>query len=163
MYRKMIGFVCIVIFSLSMIACSEKSTVPLAVPLAVPLKVFKQEITAPAPPQTLKVNEKVNMQVTVKNTGNESWPNKGSDQQGSNVVALQCIWLDSAGKTVEEGAGYGNLPNVLMPESSVNLVVNVQAPRAQGDYKLRCTMYQHGVAFFNDKGANPLLLKVKVN
>ena len=159
MYRRMIWFVC-VLLSLSMIACSEKKET--AAPSAVPLQVFKQEITSPAPLQTLTVDEKATMQVTVKNIGNEPWPNKGSDEKGTNLVALGYQWLDSAGKIIKEGQGRVLLPSVLIPESSVNLVAKVQAPPKPGDYSLRFSMVQEQVAWFYDKGAEPLIIKVKV-
>lgn len=157
MYRRMIWFVC-VLLSLSMIACSEKKET--AAPSAVPLQVFKQEITSPAPLQTLTVDEKATMQVTVKNIGNELWPNKGSDEKGTNRVGLGHYWLDSTGKAIQEGRTL--LPNPLMPGSSVTLDVNVQAPSKPGDYTLRFSMVLELVAWFNDKGAEPFIVKIKV-
>jgi hypothetical protein len=158
MYRRMIWFVCVVLLSLSMIACSEKKEA--AAPSIVPLQVFKQEITSPAPLQTLKVDEKATMQVTVKNIGNEPWPNKGSDEKSTNRVGLGFHWIDSTGKAIEEGRTL--LPNPLMPGSSVTLDVNVQAPSKPGDYTLRFSMVQEHVVWFHGKGAAPFIVKVKV-
>jgi hypothetical protein len=161
MYRRMIWFVCVVLLSLSMIACSEKKEA--AAPSAVPLQVFRQEITSPAPLQTLKVNEKATMKVTVKNIGNEPWPCKGIDAQGAvaNRVGLGFHWLDNTGKIVEP-QGRALLPNDLMPGTSVTLEAIVQAPPKPGDYSLRFSMVQEQVAWFYDKGAEPLIIKVKV-
>jgi len=158
MYRKIIGFVCVALLSLSIIACSEKKEA--TVSNAVPLQVFKQEITSNSPLQTLKVDEKATMQVTVKNIGNELWPIKGIDEKGTNCVGLGFHWLDSTGKAIQEGRT--PLPNALMPESSVTLDVNVQAPSKPGDYTLRFSMVQEQVAWFYDKGAAPFIVKVKV-
>jgi uncharacterized protein YcfL len=157
MYRRMIWFVC-VLLSLSMIACSEKKET--AAPSAVPLKVFKQEITSSAPLQTIKVDETATMQVTVKNIGNEPWPNKGIDEKGTNQVGLGFHWIDSTGKAIQEGRS--PLPNPLMPGSSVTLNVNVQAPSKPDDYTLRFSMVQELVAWFNGKGAEPFIVKIKV-
>ena len=158
MYRKIIGFACVVLLFLSMIACSEKKEA--AAPSAVPLQVFKQQITSSTPLQTLKVDEKATMQVTVKNIGNEPWPIKGIDEKGTNLVALGYLWLDSAGKIIKEERA--QLKNVLAPGSEVSLDVKVQAPPKPGDYTLRFSMVQENVAWFNDKGAEPLIIKVKV-
>ena len=158
MYRRMIWFVCVVLLTLSMIACSEKKET--AAPSAIPLQVFKQAITSPAPLQTLKIDETATMQVTVKNIGNEPWPNKESDEKGTNRVGLGFHWLDSTGKVLQEGRTL--LPNPLMPGSSVTLDVNVQAPSKPGDYTLRFSMVQELVAWFNDKGADPFIVKIKV-
>jgi len=142
MYRRMIWFVCVALLSLSMIACSEKKEA--VAPQSVPLQVFKQEISSPAPPKALKVNETATIQVTVKNIGNEPWP------------------ITAIGKIIKESQGRVLLPNVLMPESSVNLVAKVHTPPKPGDYTLRFSMVQEQVAWFNDKGAEPFIIKVKV-
>jgi hypothetical protein len=156
----MIWFVCVALLSLSMIACSEKKEA--VAPQSVPLQVFKQEISSPAPPKALKVNETATIQVTVKNIGNEPWPITAIDEKGTNLVALGYVWLDSAGKIIKESQGRVLLPNVLMPESSVNLVAKVHTPPKPGDYTLRFSMVQEQVAWFNDKGAEPFIIKVKV-
>ncbi len=52
MNRKMVSFACVVLLSLSMIACSEKKET--AAPSAVPLQVFKQEITSKDKRQSIK-------------------------------------------------------------------------------------------------------------
>ena len=157
MCRKIVGLVCVVLLFLSMIACSEKKEA--AAPVT--LKVFKQEITSNSTLQTLKVNEKATMQVTVKNIGNEPWPIKASDEKGTNRVTLGFHWLDSTEKAIQEGRG-ASLPNALMPGSSVTLDVNIQAPSTPGDYTLRFSMVQELVAWFDDKGAVPFIVKVKV-
>jgi hypothetical protein len=142
----------------SITACSEKKEA--TAPNEAPLQVFKQEITSPAPLQTLKVAEKATMQVTVKNIGNESWPNEGIDEKKTNRVGLGFHWIDSNGKAIEGGRAL--LPNPLIPGSSVTLDVNVQAPSKPGDYALRFSMVQEHVVWFYDKGATPFVVKVKV-
>ncbi len=162
MNRKMVGLFCVVLFSLSMIACSEKKDTATA-PSAAPLQVFKQEITSPAPLQTLKVDEKATMQVTVKNTGSEPWPSKGIGEggAGANRVGLGYQWFDNAGKIVEP-QGRALLPNDLLPGASVTLDAVIQAPPQPGDYTLRFSMVQELVVWFNDRGAEPFAIKVKV-
>lgn len=132
-----------------------------AAPKAVPLTVFKQEISSPTQSLTLKVNERVPVKVTVKNIGNEPWPIKGSDEKGTNRVNLGLQWLDSTGKVIQEDRG-DPLPNVIMPDSSVTLDVNVLALPKPGDYTLRFSMVQESVAWFYEMGAVPLIVKVKI-
>jgi hypothetical protein len=152
MYRKIVGFVCVVLLSLSIIACSEKA--------AAPLKVFKQQITSSTPLRSLSAGEKAITQVTVKNTGEESWPNKGIDETGTNRIGLGILWIDGNGKAIQEGRTL--LPAELKPGSSVTLSVNVQAPSQSGDYTLRFSMVQERVAWFNNKGARPFDINVQV-
>jgi hypothetical protein len=127
---------------------------------AVPLNVFKQEITTSAPLQTLKANETATMQVRVRNIGNEPWPSKGIDEKGANRVGLGFYWIDSSGKEILPGRAL--LPYDLMPGSSAGLDVKIQAPSQVGDYTLRFSMVQEHVAWFNDKGAAPFTVKIKV-
>jgi hypothetical protein len=158
MNRKISLYIFIMLFFVSIIACSEKKEAN--APNEAPLQVFKQEITSPAPLQKLKVDEKATMQVTVKNIGNELWPNNGIDEKKTNRVGLGFHWIDSTGKAIEEGRTL--LPNPLMPGSSVTLDVNLQAPSKPGDYTLRFSMVQEHVVWFHDKGATPFVVKVKV-
>jgi len=165
MNRRVLLFLCVVSLSLSMIACSEKKETAApkqeaAAPQAVPLSVFKQEISSLTPPQTLKVDEGVTIKVSVKNTGNEPWPIMASDEKGANRVNLGFQWLDGAGKVIKEHRVA--LPSALMPESSITLDVNIQAPSKPGNYKLRFSMVQEFVAWFNDKGASPLTIEISV-
>jgi uncharacterized membrane protein len=152
MYRKIVGFVCVALLFLSLIACGEKE--------AVPLKVFKQQITSSAQLQSLNVGEKATIKVTVKNTGNEPWPNKGSDAKQSNRVGLGILWLEGSEKIIQEGRTM--LPATLMPGSSVTLSVNIQAPSQAGYYKLRLSMVQEHVAWFNNNGARPFEINIQV-
>lgn len=160
MYRKIIWFVCIILLLLSMIACSEKKETMETSP--VPLQMFKQNITLANFPQTINVNEKVTMQVTVQNIGKEPWRMRASDEKGSNQVNLGFQWLDGVtGALIQEGRTM--LSKDLMPESSATLSVNIQAPSKPGDYSLRFSMVQEAVAWFYIKGAVSPVFKVKVN
>lgn len=161
MNRRIIRFVSVALLSLLIFACGEKKEA--TVSNTVPLQVFKQEITSPAPLLTLKVNEKATMPVTVKNTGNEPWPYKGIGPQGmgANRVGLGFQWFDKTGKLIEP-QGRALLPYDLMPGKSVTIEAIVYAPSQPGDYNLRFSMVQELVAWFNDKGADPFIIKVKV-
>jgi uncharacterized protein YcfL len=126
----------------------------------IPLKVFKQEITASAPLQTIEVDETTIMQITVKNTGNWPWLIKGIDDKGTNSVALGFYWIDSEGFTIDER--HVPLPNNLMPGESVSLNVKVQSPPEPGNYKLHFSMINEHVAWFDNRGAEPFVVDVRV-
>ena len=153
MYRKIIGLVLTAAFFLSILACSEKKE-------AVPLSVFQQEITAPVTSLKLKADEEATMVVTVKNTGNETWPAKGSDKKETNRVGLGFHWLDSAGKEFNEGRAI--LPNNLLPGAAASLNVSIKAPPEPGDYKLRFSIVEEHVVWFSNKGAKSFIVAVKV-
>jgi len=156
MYRKAGWFICVMSVMAMMAACSEKKEA--AVINAVE---FKQEITSSTTVLNLKVGEEAAMDVVVKNTGNEPWRNKGIDEKSTNLVALGLHWMDSQGNVIREGRG-APLPNDVMPGASVSLNVRVQAPPEPGDYKIRFSMVQEHVAWFNNKGADSFVVNVKV-
>lgn len=157
MNRKMAGVFCAASLLLSLISCSEQK---MAAPSSVPLQVFKQEIMSPAPLQTVKIDGEAAMDVVVKNIGNEPWRNKGIDEKGTNLVALGFHWIDNAGNAIQEGRT--QLPNDLMPGESISVNVKVLAPPEPGDYRLRFSMVQEHVAWFNNKGADSFVVNVKV-
>jgi hypothetical protein len=160
MCQRIFSIVCIMLSFLVMAACSEKNEATRT--SAVPLNVFQQEITSTAPPQTLKLNEKATIDITIKNTGNEVWINKGSDEKETNLVALGFFWHNAGGKKIDEGQGTAMLPNTLEPGSSLSLKASIVAPSQPGSYKLYFSMFQNNVAWLNDKGATPLVINVKV-
>jgi hypothetical protein len=124
------------------------------------LSFFNQVINSSSPLRTLKIGEVATMPVTIKNSSYEIWPHTGSDEKGANRVGLGFQWIDGTGKAIQEGRTL--LPNSLFPGSSVTLDVKIQAPSKPGDYTLRFSMVQENVAWFNDKGADPFIAKIKV-
>jgi hypothetical protein len=76
------------------------------------------------------------------------------------MVTFGFQWLDSTGKVIHNDRSI--LLNVLMPESSVAFDVNVPATSKPGDYTLRYSMVQELVAWFCEKGAALLIVKIKV-
>ena len=126
-----------------------------------PLQEFLQEISSFAPLRTMQVNETVTMPVTVKNIGKQTWPATG-DREGKNAVHLAYHWLDKEGKTVVGDENRTGLPHDLAPGESVSLDASIQAPKQVGDFRLRLTMVQETVTWFETAGAQPLDVPVTV-
>jgi hypothetical protein len=158
MYRRVCSILCMMLVVVVITACSEKKEANVS--KAVPLQVFMQEIVSSSSALTLKVDEEATLNVTVKNTGNEPWYNKGIDEKHTNLVALGFRWIDKEGNVFQEGRAH--LANDLMPGASDSLPVKVQAPPESGDYQIRFSMVQEHVAWFYDKGAVPFVVSVKV-
>ncbi len=161
MYRQESMFIGLILLIVMMGACSSGNDEKALIGTG-HLNVFSQDIKMPSTIQVLKVDEKITVNVNVKNTGNQAWPNKGNDEKGTNLVALGYYWIDIAGKKIEDRQGASVLPQGLMSGASVSLKATIQVPSQPGDYKLFFSMFQHNVAWFNDKGATPLIVKVKV-
>jgi cephalosporin hydroxylase/glycosyltransferase involved in cell wall biosynthesis len=87
----------------------------------------------------------------------EAWP-----ATGANVVRLSYHWLDAAGATVVHDGLRTPIPEELPEGQPVMLVMNVQTPASAGRFRLRLTLVQEAVAWFEDRGFEPLDLEVTV-
>ncbi len=120
------------------------------------LKNFSQEITTSAKLSDLKAGEKVTIPVTVKNTGNETWPAKGEKP-----VGLSYHWLDSERKELaEDGRAY--LTKDLAPGESTLLNLEIIGFPKPGEYIIQLCMVQETVAWFVWKGGKPLEMKISI-
>ena len=123
------------------------------------LTEFAQQLGLSAPVQTMRVNAVVTIPVTVKNTSTETWP-ATPDPTGAGWVRLAYHWLDNTGKVVVYDGLRTELPYDLAPGEAVTLNAKIQAPAQEGDFMLRLSMVQEGVAWFEDRGAQPLDIPV---
>ncbi len=158
----------VIMLALSIAACQRgeeptapAKTVPETSQPARP-REFLQEISTSASLPTMRVGEKVMIPITVKNIGRETWP-ATSDSEGKKAVHLSYHWFDSAGKTVVFDGIRTELPHDLAPEETVSLDATIQAPDQAGDFRLRLTMVQEAVTWFEAAGAQPLDVPVTIS
>ncbi len=121
------------------------------------LKEFKQEIWAPARELIMGKGTTDMLGVVVQNVSNVVWPAKGPSP-----VYFSYHWLDSDGKVVVWDGERTPLPHDLQPGQSVLLTAKVRAPDSEANYVLRATMVQEGIAWFEDRGARPVDVQVRV-
>lgn len=126
-----------------------------------PLTEFAQQVKLVQPIPWLRVKQMVRLPVTVTNTGKQTWNSRG-DHTGRNVVHLAYRWLDQAGNVVIADGHRTALPYDVSPAQTVVLYAIVEAPAQNGDFVLRLTMLQEGVAWFDDHGGAPLDVPVSV-
>jgi hypothetical protein len=123
---------------------------------AAPLRQFAHNISSPTPLETILVNETVAMPVTIKNISPETWP-----ATGEKPVYVSYRWVDMMGRGIGPTIPTP-LPHHVAPGESVLLEATVQAPAETGEYILRLTLVQENVAWFDQRGAQPLNLPVTV-
>ncbi len=122
---------------------------------------FRAELRAVEVPARTSAKARVDVRVTVRNTGGAVWLAR---ERGLSPLQLSAAnhWLDASGNVVTNDDGRGALPHDLRPgdETDINFAVN--APRRPGDYLLEIDMLQEGVSWFSLKGSRTLRVPVKV-
>jgi acyl dehydratase len=118
-------------------------------------------------PTPVAAGKTVPVKVTLKNAGDQIWPDKATGdpgQTGANAVRLAWRLLPPPGPT--DGEGYSSkrvdLPQPLPPGQSVTLTAEVKAPDQPGDYEIQLDLVQELVTWFERKGAPKLIVKLKV-
>lgn len=124
---------------------------------------YRAEIswTSP-PPASMRAGEQTTLRLRVRNAGGSVWPARG-DTRGMFQVNAGDRWLDRDGaRAVNDLDGRTVLPADLAPGASVELQLNVTAPREPGEYVLEADVIHEGVTFFREKGSAPLRARVRV-
>lgn len=117
---------------------------------------------ASPPPATLRAGEQVTLFLRVRNEGHSVWPSRG-DTRGRFQVNAGDRWLDaSASRVVNDLDGRKALDADLAPGASVELKLDVTAPKEAGEYTLEVDMVHEGVTFFRERGSTPLRTRVRV-
>ena len=119
--------------------------------------VFGQDIQLEGQLPRLVVSQSVRVPVSVRNTSNFSWT-----PSGDHPVRLAYHWFDKDGRKVVHDGERTFLAADLPVGSTAKLNATVTAPPAAGDYTLRFTFVQEGVAWFDDEGAKPVEIPIKV-
>jgi predicted small secreted protein len=122
---------------------------------------FRANITVVNAPTELTTGAPVTLSVKVKNTGTVAWPMAGRPGDGFFQVNLGDHWKDKDGKDVKIDERVA-MPHDVAPGAEVERALVVKAPDKEGDYVLELDMVQEGVAWFSQKGSEPLKLNIKV-
>lgn len=114
-------------------------------------------------PTQLEANKEYHFAVTLKNAGNETWPSKGTGGGLINQVSLSYHWLPAQGEKAVQFEGHRTpFPHDIAPGETVsvnNVTVTTPVP---GTYRLQLTLVHEGVAWFEQQGANTLIVPVTV-
>jgi hypothetical protein len=102
--------------------------------------------------------------VEVANSSPTVWPDpRSADPRGVGwlAVRLSSRWWTADGPT----SSYllrADLSAPLPPGGSATLRLPVRAPASPGDYRLQVDLVEEGVAWFEDRGAERLVIPVRV-
>jgi hypothetical protein len=105
------------------------------------------------------------LDVAATNLGDEIWPDRDPGapplMARAYCVRLASRWL-SGNQIVRDYGQRVDLSHPVRPGDSVVWRVQVAAPPVAGDYKLQIDLIQELVAWFADKGADNLVLRIRV-
>ena len=118
-------------------------------------------------PKTFTRGAPVSVRVTVKNTGDWTWPDPRTalpmdNPSGAYAVRLGYAWLTPDGKTTF-GEARTDLTQPVAPGETATLSLAVSPPADAGDYQLQLDLVQELVAWFGANGADKLVLPVQVD
>ncbi len=115
---------------------------PLAVTVIPPLYTATYQVAAP--PTQAPAGQPLTLQVTLTNTGNQTW-----NAAGAQPVNLAYHWYDAAGATtVVWDGGRTPLGADVAPGASRQVAATVAAPEQAGVYQLRLALVKEGVTWF---------------
>lgn len=111
-------------------------------------------------PAALPAGSEVTCRVVVQNTSSASWSARGDAD--SQPVSLSYHWRSESGRYVTFEGLRTPLPRDLQPGERVELSAKLTVPRQSGHYTLELSLLQEGVAWFHDKGVEPLRLQISL-
>lgn len=99
--------------------------------------------------------EVLNIPLEVTNLGSQPW--QAATESGISVANR---WLDKEGKVIKYLDGRTPLPEMLVPEQSASLALEVRAPARTGPCILEVDLIDEGVCWFKERGSSPLQIKI---
>ena len=127
-----------------------------------PEDAFQAEISIEDLPPFMRSNTVVELKVKVKNLGDRVWPAKGL-RDGRYQIHLGYHWLDGDGKTILLWDGLRTpLPYDIQSRETIVLNAKIQSPEIPGSYVIEFDLVQERVAWFSEKGSQPLKLSIGI-
>ena len=99
-----------------------------------------------SPPTSWIIKEKRTYNITLTNTGTQTWNNSGTNPVNLGIYFGDL--RDAANAWTTQPKRY-TLPNSVAPGQSVTMSITVQAPAAAGSYILRARMVKENVGWFD--------------
>jgi hypothetical protein len=121
-----------------------------------PLTSFSEDIQTAVKSLALRPGERTLVPVTLRNTGPSPWL-----PFGRNPITISYKWFDNGNVLPIEGERT-LLPQALKPGDSTDVEVKVVAPDKAGNFVLKITLVEEGLAWFLTGDAKPLELPVTI-
>lgn len=131
------------------------------VPISPPARTYAVAYVGHNAPATMVISGYSSLSLTIRNTGNWSWP-----ATGLNPVRVSYRWLTTDGRLVPETLWetvQTALPFSVAPNEAVTLQMTVAAPRAVGPLILQIDLVEELVTWFSQQNGATLRLPVQIS
>jgi len=122
---------------------------------------FKADVTVGNPPSSLARGQKAELIVRVKNVSGAEWPMRGRVADGMFQINLGDHWFQTDRKEVKVDER-AFLPKAVKPGEEVSIPFTLVAPNQAGNFNVEIDLVQEGVAWFREKGSQPVRLNITV-
>lgn len=118
-------------------------------------------------PSRLKAGETVQLLVSFRNVGTETWPDPQMadpvNRRGAGAVRLGWRWWQADSDVlVSDYSNRLDLPSPLRPGESLTIPVDLPLPEQPGHYRLQVDLVHELIAWFENRGTARLLVPVTV-
>lgn len=133
--------------------------IPVVERYRLPDSAFTARIALDRPPTRVRPNRRKTLLVRIKNCGAVTWP-ATFPTDGACLIRLGNHWLDADGNMVVCDDGRTRLPRDVRPGEEIVVPLTITGPEQPGRYTLELDLVQELVAWFKDRGSEPLRVPV---
>jgi Wzt-like putative exopolysaccharide export protein len=119
---------------------------------------FQAELIAMEDVKAVGVREEIEVPMKVKNTSGAVW-----FPIGNNPVNVSYHWIDDKGETVVHDGSRTSLGRPVLPGDEITLNAGISGPEQPGNFTLRLTLVQEGIAWFEQRGVKTVDCPVRIN
>jgi 2-polyprenyl-3-methyl-5-hydroxy-6-metoxy-1,4-benzoquinol methylase/glycosyltransferase involved in cell wall biosynthesis len=113
-----------------------------------------------APPERIAPGELLSFRISIENSGDTLWLTSATPRAGIVMPATRVF--DEAGLLVTEFHGEPLLPHAVAPGETVRIKIEYKAPQRSGVYRLKLDLVDQQVAWFEQRGSEPLIIQFEV-
>ena len=125
---------------------------------ALAASAYREQIVALNAPSELHAGEKIEIGFKLKNLGTAAWPAVGT-KDFRYQVNMGNRWIKDGVRSEDSRA---TMKADLQPGAETDIQLVVNAPSVPGEYVLEIDMVHEGITWFEERGATPLLIPVRV-
>jgi 2-polyprenyl-3-methyl-5-hydroxy-6-metoxy-1,4-benzoquinol methylase len=112
------------------------------------------------PPKSVPPGDLFSFAISIENCGDTLWLTNSSPHAGIVMPAVRVF--DEEGSLVTEFHGEPLLPHAVAPGETVRVRIEYKAPQRTGTYRLKVDLVDQQVAWFEQRGSEPLIVQFEV-